>query len=158
MIHNNTILYSWQTSEFEYQEKKKNWFWILGLVALGIIIIAIAMANYLLAVLIGIAAVLMVNQSQRQPVELEIEISEQGINIHGSMHTFETIRAFWIKEKKDGQHILILLTSQPLTPLLSIPMDNDINPMELRDYLIEFIPEEELRQSYTEQIIEKIGF
>jgi hypothetical protein len=158
MLHNNTIIYSWQTSEFQFAEKKKNWYWILGIIAFAIIIIAIMVSNYLLAVLIAIGTILIVKQSRQQPLDLDIEISEQGINIHDTMHTYESIRSFWIKEKKDGEVILILLTSQAITPLISVVIAPEIDPLEVRDYLAEIIPEEELRQSYTEQIIKKIGF
>ena len=158
MLHNNTIAYSWQTSEFQYKEKKKNWYWILGIVTFALIITAVVMDNYLLAVLVTIGAVLIVNQSKQQPLDLEIEISEQGITIHDTAHSYESIRAFWMKENKENEVMLILLTSQAMTPLVSIIVPEEINPVELRDYLLNYIKEEELRQSYTERIIKKIGF
>lgn len=157
MLHTNTIVYSWQTPESVSQEKKKNWYWILGLIALAVIVVAILMTNYLLVVLVVIGVVMIVKQSQRKSESLNIEISEEGINIHDTFHPYESIRSFWIKEKEDGEVILILLTSQAITPLLSVTVPPEIDPLELREYLLDFIVEEELRQSYTERIIEKIG-
>ena len=158
MLHNNTITYAWQVSEFEYKEKKRNWYWIVGIIALALIVVAVIMNNYLLGFLVLLGAFLMFTQSTQQPLDLDIEISEQGINIHDKMHRFETIQAFWMKETKSEEVMLILLTSQNMTPLESLIIPPEIDPLELREYLLEFIPEEELRQSYTERLMDIIGF
>ena len=158
MLHNNTIVFAWQVSEFEFKEKKKNWYWVVGLIALALMLVGVLMDNYLMSFLILLGAFLMFSQAPKQPMDLDIEISEEGINIHDTMHKFETIQAFWIKEHDDGSVRLILMTSQMMTPLESIMVPPEIDPLELREYLLEFIPEEELRQSYTERIIDRIGF
>lgn len=158
MLHNNTIAYSWYVPEFTYQEKTKNWYWIVGLVALGLIILSLFMRNYLLGFFVLIGTFLMFTQATKQPKEILIEVSESGINIDTDLHKYETIKAFWIQEQRGGEFMLILLTSQIMTPLQSIMLPPDLDPMLFREFLLEFLPEEKLRQSYTERLMHMIGF
>jgi hypothetical protein len=158
MLHNKTVQYKWQTSEFEFKEKKKNWFWLVGFAGFVLVVIAVLMTNYLLAFLIVLGVFLMFTQANSQPLDIDVEISEKGVSIHETMHSFETIRAFWLKETKDEEVMLILLTSQTMTPIESVIVPEDIDPLELREYLLEFIPEEELRESYTDRLMKTIGF
>lgn len=157
MLHDNTIEYIWEIKEFEYQEKKKNWYWLVGFVAVLLIAVAIIMSNVLLALLILIGTILIFGQANKEPLVMNVEISNHGIKIHESFHEYETIQAFWMKEKEDHV-VLILLTSERMTPLQSLEIPANIDPLELREYLLQYIEERELRESYTEKIMNHIGF
>lgn len=158
MLHNNSIFYRWSVSEFEFKEKNKQWFWIVGLVALSLIVLSVFLENYLLGFLILLGTFLMFTQANKQPLELSIEISEEGIRIKDNMHRYEEISAFWMKETDDEEVKLILLTSEAMTPIESIMVPSDIDPMELREFLLSYIQEEEVRESYTERFMKIIGF
>ncbi len=158
MLHDNTIEYIWEISEFEFKEKKKNWFWLVGLGSVILMIISVLMTNFLLTFLILIGTVLMFTQANKAPITMDVEISNHGIKIHHIMHEYPTIQSFWIKKREDGNHVLILMTSQRMTALQSIAIPSNINPLELREFLLKYIDEQELRESYTDKLINTIGF
>jgi len=158
MLHTETITFSWDSPEFEFKEKRKDWYWILGIVAVLVIVAAVLLHNYLFGFLVLIAAFLMLRLSTHSPLDLSIEVSQHGIKIHNEMYPYESIKQFWISYNKDNQAILLLLTAQKITPMVSVVIDQRIDLMELRGYLGEFIAEEEMKESLADRIIHSIGF
>lgn len=158
MLHNETIVFSWETSEFEFKEKRKDWYWIVSILALVLIGIAIYLNNYLFAFLIGIGAFLMINLASKEPLSLPIEISEHGVKIYNEMHSYETLHQFWITYNKKQEPMLLLLSDRKISPIISIVIDDEIDPMDVREYLGEFIEEQEMKESLTDRIIDRIGF
>jgi hypothetical protein len=158
MLHNETISFSWETIEFEFKEKRKDWYWIVGTVAVGLIVTAIILTNYLFAFLIGISTFLMISLAAKKPLSLPVEISHHGVKIYNEMHPYESLYSFWITYNKKNQPLLLLLSNKPISPILSITVDENINLLELREYLSEFIEEQEMKESLTDRIINKIGF
>jgi len=158
MIHTETLAFAWEVLEFEEKTKRKDWYWLVGIVGVVLIVIAILLQNYLFGFLILLAAFMMVVMSNKKPELMSIEVSEQGININGEMHKYEEVFAFWIDRDKNGQPRLLLLSNQRITPLIALKIHEDIDPLDLRDYLIEFIEEQEMQRSVTDRVIDAIGF
>ncbi len=158
MLHNNTITYSWTVPEFEFRSKSKQWYWIVGAVAIILIVLAVVLKNYLLGFFILLGTFLVFTHSTHEPKELEVEISMDGIRVQENMHRYDTIRAFWMKELNTGEVVLILLTSQNMTSLISVAVPPNIHPLELREFLLQYIEESELREPLTEKLIKVIGF
>lgn len=158
MLHKETIMFSWETPEFETKTKRKDWYWIVGIVAVVLIILALILKNYLFAFLIGIGAFLMIHLSTKEPLPMEVQISKRGIKIHENLYTFESMNAFWIKENKKQERVLLILSDQETAPLVSITINEMIDVMELREFLLEFVEEREMTSSLTDRIIDKIGF
>jgi hypothetical protein len=158
MLHNETIAFAWETHEFEFKEKRKDWYWIVGAAAVILIVVAVIMQNYLFAFLIGIGAFLMINLAARQPLAMPVTISEKGIQLHKDMYSYESLFGFWITYNKKDQPILLLMSDQRISPIVSIPVDEEVELLELREYLSTFIEEQEMKESLTDRIIDKIGF
>ena len=158
MLHNETIAFSWNTPEFDFKEKRKDWYWIVGIVAVILIIVAIILGNYLFAFLIVIGAFLMVRLATKEPLSLPVEISESGIKVYDQMYRYDDIYSYWITNNKKGQPLLLVLSNQRISPILSLTIDPDIDLVDLREYLGQFLPEQELQEPLTDRIIERIGF
>ena len=153
-----SIEFLWESPEFEFKEKSKYWYWIVGVVALIIIAISLFLGNYLFGFFILVGTFLMFVLSTQKPLSLPVEVSEHGIKIHDKMHPYTEIDSFWIGENKNGEAVLILLTRKPINPRISIIIQPHVNIMQLREYLLNFIEEQELREPFTDKIIDKIGF
>ncbi len=158
MLHRESIAYSWEAPEFEFKEKNKKWYWAVGLVALLLIGLAIYFENYLFGFLILIGGFLMFRLSTKQPLLMNIEISEQGVKIDETLFSYEDILAFWIGENKNKEPILLLATNKPITPILSLRIHPEIDLMEMREYLLHFVEEQKLKEPFTNQFIDRIGF
>ncbi len=158
MLHKESIQYAWESPEFDFQEKDKRWYWLLGVGALLLIALAVYFQNYLFAFLILIGGFLMFRLSNQQPPILSIELSDQGVQINDELFDYENIIAFWIGSNTKGEPILLLATNKAITPILSIRIHPNIDLMEMREYLLEFVEEQKMKEPFTNQFIEKIGF
>ncbi len=159
MLHNETITFGWNSPEFEFKEKTKKWYWMVGIVGLILIVIALLLQNYLFGFLILVGVVLMFVLSNKQPLDLPIEVSEYGIKVYQDLYSYENdIYAFWISMNKRNQPVLLLYTSKRVTPLISLIVDEEIDVIGLREFLSEFIQEQEMKEPVTDRLIERIGF
>lgn len=158
MLHKETIAFAWETPEYEFKEKRKDWYWIVGAAAVGLIVLAIVLQNYLFAFLIAIGAFLMIALAAKEPLSLPVEISEHGIKVYQELYTYDSIFNFWITYNKNEEPLLLLLTDRRVSPIISLTVDEGIDTMQLREYLLEFIEEQEMKESLTDRIIDKIGF
>jgi hypothetical protein len=158
MLHRETISFSWESPEFEYAEKKKDWFWMIGIGAFVLVFLGIIMSNYLFSFMIILGTFLMMRMAHQEPLILTTEISEEGILYHNEMFKYEDVFNFWVSVNKKNEPQLRLLLNRRVSPRIAIPLDSSIDPMELREYLVSFIEEQEISESITRQIIEKIKF
>ena len=158
MLHNEIIAFAWETIEFEFKEKRRNWYWIIGVVSLILVVLAIILKNYLFALLLIIGTFLILFLATKKPLSLPVEVSQNGIKIYDEIYRYDSIFAFWISYNKKQQPILLLLSNRNISPIISITIDEKINLVLLREYFLEFIKEQELKEPLTNRIIDKIGF
>lgn len=158
MLHKESIEFFWESPEFEFREKTKKWYWIVGVTTILLIIIAIILQNYLFGFLVLISGFLMFSLSTKEPLSMPIEISQHGIKIHNDMYPYGKIETFWIGKNRENEAILLFRADRKINPVISVAIQPNINIMQLREYLIQFIEEQEMREPFTNKVIDKIGF
>ena len=158
MLHKESIEFFWETPEFEFKEKTKKWYWTVGIIAAVLIAIAIIFQNYLFGFLILISGFLMFTLSTKEPLSIPIEVSKHGIKVHDNMYSYVDIETFWIGENVKNEPILLFRAKRKINPVVSVVMQQHINVMQLREYLMDFIEEQEMREPFTNKIIDRIGF
>lgn len=158
MLHDNTINFSWEAEEFKFKEKRKDWYWIIGAAAVIGIVVSIIFSNYLFAVLIFIAGVLMIQMASREPGIYIVEVSNEGVQVGEDFYVYENIMRFWITKDTHDEPTLLLLTNQRINPILVLPIHPNIEILELRDMLLDFVEEEKMKVPLSSRIIHKIGF
>ena len=158
MIHEETTEFSWNTIEYEHRPKSTDWYWALGILVVVGAIIAFISRNFLFGFLILMGGFLLGIFAGKPNDPLSIEVSAHGIVINGKQLYFKNISAFWIYRNPFGVRKLIFKTNKNMNPMMSLPISEDIKASELRDFLLKYIPEEELQESFTDLFLEKIGF
>lgn len=158
MIHEETTEFSWDTLEYEHREKSADWFWALGILVVVGAAIAFISKNLLFGFLILLGGFMIGLFANKKNNPISVEISAHGITVNKNNMLFSSISAFWLYRNPFGIRKLVLKTNQNLTPIISIPLPDDINAVELRDFLIKNIPEQELKESFIDLMSEKLGF
>lgn len=158
MLHKESIEFIWESPEFEFKEKTKRWYWIVGIVALLLIILAIVLKNYLFGFLVLVGGFLMFILATKEPLSIPVEVSKHGIKVHEMLYPYSKITSFWIGENLKNEPILLFSSKRNINPIVSVVIQQHINIMQLRDYLLEFVEEIELREPFTDKIIDRIGF
>ena len=158
MLHEETIEFSWNTYEYEHREKSSDWYWALGILVVIGAAIAFISKNLLFGFLILMGGLMLGLFAGKKNDPLEIEVSQRGVGINGETIDFSSIASFWMYRTPHGVRKLILKTNRNLIPVVVIPLPEEMKATDLRDFLMKYIPEQELRESFIDLLLERIGF
>lgn len=158
MIHEETTEFSWDTAPYEHREKSTDWYWALGILVVVGAAIAFLNKNLLFGFLIIFGGLMIGHFASKKPEMISVEISMRGVAINGSLIGFNAVTAFWMYRNPFGVRKLILKTTRNFSPIISIPIPDDVRATDLREFLITQIPEVEIQESFADLFMERIGF
>jgi hypothetical protein len=144
-------LVEWQGPEFEHYPKEKNWYLIAALIISAIVIYALIKNSPIMAItfiLIGIVGYI---QLEKTPRLLNFKVTHDGIRAGKELYHFDNIESFWIFYEPPHTKILSLKIDALLTPYIHIPV-HQIDPVELREILLDFIPEKKQKPTMIDTI------
>jgi len=144
----------WQAFEYKHQTKSADWFWIVWILAIGIAITSYLFNNLLFGMFILISAFSLSLYASRKPDLLNFVLSEKGFFIKGKLVPFSAIQSFWVEENQK----IILQSKTKTIPYIIIPLAEDIDEEEVREYLLKHLEEEEHHETLFQKIFEKLGF
>jgi hypothetical protein len=148
---------SWETPEYLYTKKSPDWYWSLGIITLALFGVAVWQQNFLFAIMIIIGSFAIVLYAVRYPRTIKIVISIRGVEIDSRLYPYETLKSFWIFYHPGGVKELSVLSEKVFMPRIMVPL-GDTDPVELRELLIEFLPEKAHEESLTDTIARRLGF
>ena len=148
---------SWQALEYKRKDKTADWYWAVGLISLAIVVTSFMLHNSLFAILIIISTGILISFSVIAPKIINISINQKGITVGKEMYPFATLDAFWV-ESQDEENLKILLRSKKLImPLIAIPLE-EIHHLDMREFLLQYLPEVEMHEPLSQKVMEKLGF
>jgi len=151
---------TWEALEHEHIEKKTDWYWAVGIVAVAGAILAIYFSNVLFAIVILIGAFASMLHGHSKPKVLVYEIGRKGIKVGEVLFPYSSLESFWVIDEEDNSQDKIFLKSQKfLMPLIIMPFDSrELEADSIRDYLLDYLDEEELEEPLSQIIMERFGF
>ena len=148
---------SWKALEYKRKDKTADWYWAVILISLAMVVTSFILHNVLFAVLIIISTGILMSFSMTAPKTVSISINQKGIVVGKEMYPFATLDAFWV-ESADGEDQKILLKSKKLImPLIAIPLEEH-HHLDVREFLLNYLPEVEMHEPLSQKIMEKLGF
>lgn len=149
----------WEALEYTQKNHTVDWYWTVGLVTVVVIVACIFFKNYLLAFLILVGIGTLTYLTVRKPEHVSIVVDSKGILIRNDMYPYRNLKAFWVEEEpqENGDRHLLIMTSRTYSPLLAIPL-GDVAPEIIRQGLLPYLKEEEMRESVSHKFVEMLGF
>jgi len=146
----------WQAPEFITYEKGTDWYWAVGVIAITLAVAAILFGNILfsLVIIIGTAALSM--QASRDPEIREFAVGDRGVQIDDTLYPYSSIISFWVENNPHEQKLL-LQSEKMWMPYIVMPIA-EVDPEEVRNFLINYLPEEEHQEPLSQKIMEYLGF
>jgi hypothetical protein len=138
--HGKTLL-SWKFPEFLNYQRGKTWYVIATVVGAGLVIWSLATLNYLFAIVVVMVGVIVVAQGRRQPHDVVVQISEDGITVAQSFYRYKDIKSFWIVYDPPLIKKLFIDFKSAVRPTLTIQLENE-NPVNVRRILTKYIDED----------------
>lgn len=149
----------WSGYEFEYREKTADWFWAVGIIIVSIAAISFIYDNALFGIFMLIAGVMLLTMARRSPRLIDYELTNKGLHINDKVYHHTELHAFWVAESKYAPPKLLLRTNRWTAPVLVITIETDyINPDKVRDFLLDYVPEERIDESLAQKFMEFLGF
>lgn len=147
----------WDTEEYSFRERSKDWFWGLGLITIVAAGTAIYFGNYFFAIFIVVAAFAVGFFSIREPQMVHIELSKEGVRINDEFIPYRAIKSFYITPmRENGTEELILTTTRNILPLTTLPI-NENDPEIVRAFLLQYSTEVAIEETPMQRLLDGIG-
>ncbi len=150
------IVLRWSAYEHEHIPRGSDWYWALGIIAVSAALTSILFHNIFFAIIIIIAATIFGMLANIPPHLAEFEVSDRGIRVNDTLHTYEEIISFWVEEEKGPDPLLLVDTTKFMAPNLIIPLEN-IDPHVVRTYLQDRVKEVPMKEPLSHKILEFFG-
>lgn len=151
----NEALAFWTAPEFFRYHR--TWLWYAMAIALNTALLAFAYysASVTMGLVFLVLPVVFALEQRRTPKMLEVKISSYGIKFGAKKIPYSEIKKFWIIHHPPHINELHILTSNRISPELTIPMMG-MNPVILRNYLVTQISEWEGKKESSVDILVRI--
>ncbi len=151
-------LLSWRASEYTHHERDATWYWVTGGIAAILLMIAIKQQNFFFGVFILLATTVLFIFYKREPEVVEFSLVESGIHIGKTKFIpYKEIEGFTLRDRPGMLTELIIKKRTRTNPYLRIPTD-DNTAIEIKDLLLQKLPEIEYKESVTDTISDLLGF
>lgn len=150
-------LLSWEAQEFHYDATSAQLLLLLG-AALGLGgVIALFFANILFAIFLLIAGGLVASYAFRPPRYVRYALTPRGVAVGHRLYEFANLESFWIFYDPPVMKDLALRSKKTVMPVIRLPL-GDLDPLQLREVLLRFLPEVEQEPSAVDVISKHLGF
>lgn len=135
------ILMSWSFSEDDHYER--SWMWYVGILLVGLLFLvyAIMVNNFLFALIILISVIIIFTYSVKEPTEVNITITDNGIAIGKKFFSYEQLKNFWIVYNPPQVKKLFFNPKSRIMPELTVSL-GDENPLKVREMLLKYLEED----------------
>lgn len=148
---------SWKAPEHPVKDRDANWFITVGVIAFSIALSAIIYGNILFAILIVIAIFTLILFVVKKPRILTFTLTPEALLIDEERYPYASLESFWILYKNGSSTKLIIQSKKLLVHHLTILIE-EIDPEDIKKHLSQYLPEEEVYEPLTQQIMDYLGF
>lgn len=138
---NSGHLLEWQAPEFEMLPRDHKWYFYITAALLVVIAYALYTNGLIMAITFILIGVLGYIYIHKEPRILNFSITEEGIIAGREIYDFDNMRSFWIFYEEDGLQVISFHSHSYLLPYLHVPI-HDQDPAEIREILLDYLPEE----------------
>ncbi len=142
MAENNKVLLTWKFPEFQSHDRSKEWWVIAIVIVVALLVYSLVTANFLFALIIIMISTIIAYQHFHDPDDVAFSVRNTGIYIDDKHYRWSAIKSFWISYEPPFTQSLYITFTSSVHPNMMIPFPDEIDPIEIRDILGEFIQED----------------
>ena len=103
-----------------------------------------------------LGALTLVIYSVRKPNIIGVELGKRGVSVNNTIYPYNTLKSFWVEED-DIEPKILMQSEKVLMPYIIIPL-SDTDPDIVREFLLNYLEEEEHREPLSQKLMEYLGF
>ena len=153
--HDFTIgkeLISWDAPEYFHHERGVDWYWWVGLFAVILLGFAAWQHSFLFGVLVLLGWFTTILYAVRPPKTIRFTLTNRGVIAENKMYPWSELESFWIFYKPPVQQELSIKSKKTFMPYIKIQFAHDLDPEEIKQIVIKYIPEEEQQESLIDNL------
>lgn len=153
------ILAAWQFPEFVKHDRSKKWYiyfvvifailLILSLISADLTFFRLAETSFglslsqspLFAIFLIIALIFYIIGERKEPLTMQVFLTEDGVLLHGKFIPYEDFDDFYIIYYPPEIKNLYLQPKNTFKPLITLPLENE-SPVAIRSILLQYLPED----------------
>jgi len=136
------VAWQWEFQEYEQYERGFRWYLVMSLVALALIIFSVGSGNYLFALIVVLFVVIMILQNMQRPLGVVFAITDNGILLGDRFYSYNELDKFWLLYNPPLLKTLYFEPKNLVKHRLSVPLADEANPSEIREFLNQFLSED----------------
>ena len=148
---------SWKALEYKRKEKTADWYWAVIIISLSVVVISFIVHNTLFAILVIISTIMLLSFSLTPAKMVNISINQKGMVVEKEMYPFASLQSFWVEAIDPDNKKILFRSKKPLVPLIAIPLE-EYEHLDVREFLMQYLPEVEMHEPLTQKIMERLGF
>lgn len=163
-IHKNTNnnktnqnVISWSAREFIKPDRSPNWYIYAGISAIILILFAILIGGAIPAIVFMLIALVVYLLADKEPNKQEVKLTPKGIFVDNELYPYNELKSFWIFYDPPQKKELSLISTKIFMPAIKVQIEEE-NPVQIRRYLLRYLPEEEQEESIMEALSERLKF
>lgn len=146
---------TWQAKEYVHHEKNSTWFIAFGVVMVLLMLVAtLFMRSWTFAALLVVIGVVILILAKRPPRVMSYSLSDKGLHIGDTLHSFADFRAFGVIHDGEEYSIMLIPTKRFL-PGITVYFPEESGE-EIVDALGSRMPMQELRLDIIDRIVRKL--
>lgn len=136
-------IFAWQVPEYTEHERDKRWYILAIAFGAFLIVYSFFTDNYLLPIIVLIVAFIFILRHGQEAPRLDVSLSHAGLHIGQKFYDFDLFRNFSIVYKPhQGDTNLYFEFQSAVRPRISLPLDDETDPVSLRRFLLTHLDED----------------
>ncbi len=157
-VEDVATLLEWHALAFEHRPKSPKWFIWLAVVLTVIMGIFLITANFIAIITIALVGGLIYTIAQHKPPMMRYRIMVDGPAVNNSLYHFKELDSFNVVYEPGEAKLVLFRSKKKLSPLVHMEI-GDMDPVVIRDVLLEFLPEDQdLEEPAVDMWARRLGF
>ena len=145
----------WRDYEYAHRPRSVDWFWGLGLGSILIAIASIYFGNLLFGLLVIVAALTLGISAIREPKEIDYILADKEVHMGTTTYSYRNLKSFFVDEQIHHNK-LILMRNRTFMPEIILTI-HDHSAEEVRDFMLDKLPEVEHGEPFLHALGERLG-
>jgi len=148
----------WIGYEYEHTDKSTDWFWAVGIISICTAVISIIYDNTLFGIFLILSGIMVMILAKRPPEIVEYALTPKGLMVGKTIYLYKHLHSFWVDTHIKAHPELLIKTKKNLARLFIVPIQKGTgDPHEIRDYLLQVLPEEHMEEPLSHRIMQRFG-
>ena len=147
---------SWEAPSFYYNPQKRYLSMVIVALLVGAVALLVFRYNTITSIFLILSSLVLLLYGNQKPTVSKIVVGQSGVWVDNIAYYYKDLKSFWIEYSPGGTKELSLESAKWYMPYVKVLL-NKQNPVEVRSFIISFLPEKEHENSLVDHIGRRLG-